>query len=56
MKKYIIKLRHDNGTVSFIVIASSQDNAIKQVCNSENCPESAIYSIRECKTKITINQ
>lgn len=47
VKKYVLTIKHDGGTVNITTTASSKEQAIKQVCNSEKCPKSAILDIKE---------
>lgn len=44
MSVFDIKVKHDNGSIVFSVIASSEEAAKKMVCNAEKCPPSAIVS------------
>jgi len=45
MKKYKVKVKHDNGIQNFLILGDSIENAIQNICNAEKCPESAIQSI-----------
>jgi hypothetical protein len=49
-KKYSVKVKHDYGTMKFMVIANSEDEAKKMVMKHENCPLSAIISVKEIGT------
>jgi hypothetical protein len=49
-KKYSVKVKHDYGTIKFMVIANSEDEAKKMVMKHENCPLSAIISVKEIGT------
>jgi len=42
MATFRLKLTHDTGSVVLTVTASSQEAAIKMVCNMERCPECAV--------------
>lgn len=45
-EKFIIKLKHDTGDMSFKVVSlSGEQGAIAQVLKNERCPESAISKI-----------
>jgi len=46
MKQFIVTVKNDDGNLKFRVIASNEDEAKKQVCKIENCPESAIIKVR----------
>lgn len=46
MKKYIITLKHDNGTVKLAVNAESITDAVKAVLIIEGAPECAISNIK----------
>ena len=45
MKEYIITLRHDAGQIRILTTASSQEQAVKQVCDYEFAPLSAVISV-----------
>jgi hypothetical protein len=45
MKRYVVTLRHDNGTVDHEVTASSEEAAIRMVLESERAPESAVACV-----------
>lgn len=45
MKKYKVKVKHDNGIQNFLILGDSIENAIQNICSAEKCPESAIKSI-----------
>lgn len=45
MKRYVVTLRHDHGTVDIGVTASSEKAAIQIVLEAERALESAIVSI-----------
>lgn len=47
MNDYIAKLKHDNGTITLYVKATSEENAKELICKAEGCPKCAIYSIRK---------
>lgn len=49
MNRYRLTLKHDNGTVTLNVSASSEDAAITQVMTVELCPRSAIQRIEKLK-------
>ena len=42
MTKYTALLFHDKGRFSMTVNARNWKQAVKSICSSENCPESAI--------------
>lgn len=44
MRKYSVKVKHDNGTTTFNVMATDFISAIDIVCKAEGCPRSAIMS------------
>jgi hypothetical protein len=46
MKKYKVKVKHDNGTQHFYVFANSEDAAIQDFCRLELAPKNAIQSIK----------
>lgn len=46
MKKYIITLKHDSGTVKLAVNAESITDAVKAVLIIEGAPECAISNIK----------
>ena len=49
IKKYKVKLKADNGEeVKVTTTATSAQQAIKQVCDQQNAPESAVVSVKEC--------
>lgn len=48
MRKFIVTLRHDNGTFTIEVCARSADAARAIVREVENCPNRAIRSVRPC--------
>lgn len=43
--KYIATLQHDGGKSKIYVWATNKNEAIKYICNIENCPENAILKI-----------
>jgi len=45
IKKYTAKLNSDTGLFNLTVFATSLSNAIKMICNTQNCPRNAIKSI-----------
>lgn len=45
MKEYIITLRHDHGRIRIMTTASSQEQAVKQVCDCEFAPRSAVIDV-----------
>lgn len=45
MNRYKVYLRHDNGVVSFYVMADSIAQAVERVLAAEGAPERAIYRI-----------
>ena len=47
MKTYKAKLKHDKGIVCLRVLAENEQEAIKQICDAEMCPERAIEKIIE---------
>lgn len=49
MTKYIATLKHDKGTVKISVLASDIETAKILILKAENCPESAIKSIKANK-------
>lgn len=49
IKKYKVKLKADNGEeVKVTTTATSVQQVIKQVCDQQNAPESAVVSVKEC--------
>ena len=49
IKKYKVKLKADNGEeVKVTTTATSVQQAIKQVCDQQNAPQSAVVSVKEC--------
>ena len=48
--KYKATLNHDNGRFSIVLSAKDKDSAIKQICNAEKCPKSAIFRIIQLKS------
>lgn len=55
IKKYVVTLKHDKGKVKINTTASSKEQAIKQVCNSEKAPESAVVKVEEYELKESFN-
>jgi len=51
MKQYKVKVKHDNGSITFQVIASNEEDAINKVMKAENCPRCAITSVKKCLVK-----
>ena len=49
LRKFKITLKHDDGKVNITTTASNKEQAIKQVCNSEKAPESAVVKVTELK-------
>jgi len=49
MKEYIITLRHDAGQIRILTTASSQEQAVKQVCDYEFAPLSAVISVEQTR-------
>lgn len=49
MKEFKITLRHDAGVISIITTASSQEQAVKQVCDYEFAPLSAVISVKQTR-------
>jgi len=49
MQEYIITLRHDSGKISILTTASSQEQAVKQVCEYEFAPLSAVISVEKTR-------
>ncbi len=49
MKEFKITLRHDSGVISIITTASSQEQAVKQVCDYEFAPLSAVISVEQTR-------
>ena len=47
VKKYKVTLKSDKGKVNITTTASSEKQAIKQVCDIEHAPESAVISVKE---------
>lgn len=45
MKRYVVTLRHENGTVDHEVTASSEDTAIRMVLEFERAPDSAVVCV-----------
>lgn len=45
MKRYVVTLRHDHGTVDLKVTASSEEAAIHMVLEAERAPDSAVVCI-----------
>src|SRR5436190_13718228 len=54
INRYIVKLKHDTGTTSIIVVATNEESAKEKVLVAEGAPENAIISIRELKNKSKI--
>lgn len=48
-KKYVVSLKHDNGTVNIKTVATSEKTAKENVLNAENAPASAVISVKEVK-------
>lgn len=46
MKKYIITLKHDNGSIKLSVSAENITDAVKAVLIIEGAPETAIKNIK----------
>ena len=44
MKWFVVSLKHDSGTASFRIYASSEEVAINSVCETEGAPRSAVQS------------
>lgn len=42
-------IRHDNGSFNLSTVATSRTQAKLTICKAENCPESAILSIKKVK-------
>ena len=51
MSTYKITLRHDYGTVTLTIAATSISAAIHTACEAEKAPESAITKVVLCKAK-----
>ena len=45
MSTFKLKVTHDTGSMVLIVTASSQEAAVKMVCNMEKCPKGAVELI-----------
>lgn len=45
MKRYVVTLRHDRGTVDLKVTASSEEAAIHMVLEAERAPDRAVVCI-----------
>ena len=45
MKRYVVTLRHDHGTVDLKVTASSEEAAIHMVLEAERAPDSAVVCV-----------
>jgi hypothetical protein len=45
LERYAVLMNHDAGRVRLIVTASSEDQARRIVCDSENAPERSIVSV-----------
>jgi ribosomal protein L28 len=46
---YSVKVKHDTGFIKLRVAASSIKSAKQVICESENCPENAILSVKLVK-------
>lgn len=44
--KYVITLKHDNGKINIMTVASNKEEAKKIVCEAEKCPYNAIIKIK----------
>ena len=53
--KFRFRLQHDNGSVIIQTIDTGLKQAVKRVCDSENCPQSAIRAIY-CKPLKPVKQ
>ena len=47
VKRYIARVKHDNEIIEIKTLATCLESAKTNICNAENCPESAIITIRE---------
>jgi hypothetical protein len=56
VKKYEIRLKHDNGEITIRTSATDIGTAIQNVCKAENCPKSAVQSWRIVPTKKQIKK
>ncbi len=46
-KRYRVKVKHDKGTITILTAAASERGARQIILAAEQCPESAIISIKE---------
>lgn len=46
MKKYKAKVKHDTGIVNLYVYKDNEQDARKEICRLEGCPDSAILKIQ----------
>ena len=49
VRQYIITLRHDSGTIRIQTAASSKEQAVKQVCDAERAPYTAVINVKTIK-------
>ena len=47
MQTFVIKLKHDKGTVKIKTVARNEENAVYKVMQAEGCPFTAIKSIKQ---------
>lgn len=47
VKKFLVRVKHDNGIVRITTTASSEDAAKQKIMSAEGCPERAILSVKE---------
>lgn len=47
--KYKVVVKHDKGKATLTTTASNKEAAIKNICNTEKCPESAVVKVTELK-------
>lgn len=51
MKRFNVKVKHDNGTFVLRVTATNEEAARKMVMDIEGCPARSIVNVKEVKAK-----
>jgi hypothetical protein len=49
MYKFKVRVNHDKGETTFVVMNTTMIDAIKNVIQAEGCPESAILMVKRVK-------
>jgi len=46
MKTFVFKATHDQGIIKLRATATNEEQAVKIICNAENCPPAALKLIK----------